>query len=78
MHRLRLVQNNEITQLYNNSAYLTFMQSMSCEMLVWMNHKLESRLMREIGTISNMQMIPLQCRKLGETKELLDEGERGE
>ena len=24
MHRLRLVQNNEITQLYNNSAYLTY------------------------------------------------------
>ena len=25
-------------------AYLTYMQSISCEMLDWMNHKLESRL----------------------------------
>ena len=26
------------------TAYLTYMQSTSCEMLGWMNHKLESRL----------------------------------
>ena len=26
-------------------AYLTYMQSTSCEMLGWMNHKLESRLL---------------------------------
>ena len=31
----------------------------SCEMLGWMNHKLESRLPGEIPTTSNMQMIPL-------------------
>ena len=28
--------------VYCHSAYLTFMQSTSCEMLGWMNHKLES------------------------------------
>ena len=28
-------------------------------MLVWMNHKLESRLPREISTTSHMEMIPL-------------------
>ena len=28
-------------------------------MLVWMNHKLESRLPREISTTSQMEMIPL-------------------
>ena len=28
-----------------NSAYLTYMPSTSCEMLGWMNHKLESRLL---------------------------------
>jgi len=28
-------------------AYLTFMQSTSCEMLGWMKHKLESRLLGE-------------------------------
>ena len=30
--------------LYCPHAYLTYMQSTSCEMLDWMNHKLESRL----------------------------------
>ena len=45
--------------LYCHSAYLTSMQSTSFEMLVWMNHKLESRLLGEISTTSDMQMIPL-------------------
>ena len=40
-------------------AYLTSMQSTSCEMLGWMNHKLESRLPGEILTTSYMHMIPL-------------------
>ena len=40
-------------------AYLTYMQSISCEMLGWMNHKLESRLPGEISTTSDMQMISL-------------------
>jgi len=31
---------------------------LSCEMLGWMKHKLESRLMGEISTTSHMQMIP--------------------
>ena len=35
------------------------MQSTSWEILGWMKHKLESRLPREISTISDMQMIPL-------------------
>ena len=41
------------------SAYLTSMQSISCEMPGWMNHKLESRLPGEISTTSDMEMIPL-------------------
>ena len=36
-----------------------YMQSISCEMLGWMNHKLESRLPGEISTTSDMQMISL-------------------
>ena len=40
-------------------AYLTSMQSTSCEILGWMNPKLESRLPGEISTTSDMQMIPL-------------------
>ena len=39
--------------------YLTYMQSASCEMPGWMNHKLESRLLGEISATSDMQMIPL-------------------
>ena len=33
-----------IKAIYCCPAYLTFMQSTSCEMLGWMKHKLESRL----------------------------------
>ena len=50
--------------VYCHSAYLTSMQSTSCEMQGWMNHKLESRLPGEISTISDMQMIPLQWQKV--------------
>ena len=39
-------------------TYLTYMQSTSCEMLGWMKHKLESRLMGEISITSDMQMTP--------------------
>ena len=45
--------------VYRHPAYLTFMQSTSCEMPGWMNHKLESRLPGEISTTSDMQMVPL-------------------
>ena len=40
-------------------AYLTYMQSTSCEILGWMKHKLESRLLGEISTTSDMQIISL-------------------
>ena len=45
--------------VYCHPVYLTYMQSTSCKMLGWMNHKLESRLPGEISTTSDMQMIPL-------------------
>ena len=45
-----------ITAVYCHSAYLTYMQSTSCEMLGWMKHKLESRLLEEISITSDMQM----------------------
>ena len=41
------------------TVYLTYIQSTSCEMPGWMNHKLESRFPGEISTTSDMQMIPL-------------------
>ena len=37
-------------------AYLTYMQSMSREIPVWMKHKLELRLQGEISITSDMQM----------------------
>ena len=32
-----------IKAVYCHRAYLTYMQNMSCEMLGWMKHKLESQ-----------------------------------
>ena len=38
--------------VYHHPAYLTYMQSTSCEIPGWMKHKLESRL---LGNISNLR-----------------------
>ena len=48
---------------YYHPAYLTYMQSTSCEMLGWMNHKLESRLLEESSVTSDTQMTPLLWQK---------------
>ena len=40
-------------------AYLTYMQSKSCEMPGWIKLKLESRLLGEISVTSDMQITPL-------------------
>ena len=48
-----------IKAVYCRLAYLTFMQSISCEILGWMRHKLESRLPGEISRTTDMQMIHL-------------------
>ena len=48
-----------VKAVYCHPAYLTSVQSTSCEMLGWMKHKLESRLQGEISTTSDMQMTPL-------------------
>ena len=45
-----------IKAVYCHPAYLTYMQSTSCELLGWINHKLESRLPGEISMTSDMQM----------------------
>ena len=42
--------------LYCNPAYLTYLQSKSCEMPGWMKLKLELRLLREISTTADMQI----------------------
>ena len=48
-----------VKAVYCHPAYLTYMQSTSCEILGWMNHKLESKLPGEISITSDMQMMPL-------------------
>ena len=54
------------------------MLSTSCEMPGWMKHKLESRLPGEISITSDMDMTHLSVGESKETKEPLDESERGE
>ena len=47
-----------VKAVYCHPAYLTSMQSTSCEMPGWMKHKLESRLLGEISITSDMLMTP--------------------
>ena len=43
-----------VKAVYCHPAYLTYIQSSSWEMLDWMKHKLESRLLGEISITSDM------------------------
>ena len=52
-----------VKAVYCRPAYLSYMQSTSCEMPVWMKHKLESKLLGEISITSDMQMTPPYGRK---------------
>ena len=45
-----------VKAVYCHPAYLTYMQSISCEMPGWMKHKLESRLPGEISITSDTQI----------------------
>ena len=67
-----------IKALYCHPAYLTYMQSTSCEMLGWMKNKLESSLPRKISPISDMWMTTIMAESKEELKSFLDESERGE
>ena len=49
-----------VKAVYCHPAYLTYMQSTSCEMTGWMKHKLKSRIQEEISISSDMHMtLPL-------------------
>ena len=67
-----------VKAVYCHPAYLTYMQSTSWEMLGWMRHKLESRLLGEMSITSDMKMNHPYRRKWRRAKEPLDESERGE
>ena len=47
-----------IKAVYCHPAYLTYIQSVSCEMPGWMKHRMESKLPGEISITSDIQMIP--------------------
>ena len=47
-----------VKAVHCHPAYLTYMQSTSCEISGWMKHKLELRLSGEISATSDMQMTP--------------------
>ena len=50
--------------VYCHPAYLTYMQSTSCEMPDWMKQKLGSRLPGEISITSDTQMTPSLWQKV--------------
>ena len=52
-----------IKAVYCHPAYLTYMQSTSCEMPGWMKYRLESRLQGEISITSDMQVTPPSWQK---------------
>ena len=64
-----------IKPVYCHPAYLTYMQSTSREMPGWMKLKLESRLLREVSTTSDISATLMAESERGKT-EPLDEGER--
>ena len=52
--------NDYVKAVYCHPAYLTYIQSTSCEMPGWMKHKLDSRWPGRISIISDTQMtLPL-------------------
>ena len=57
--------------IYCHPAYITYMQSTSCEMPGWMNHNLESRLPGEMSVTSDMQLTTLMAESKEELKSLL-------
>ena len=52
-----------VKAVYCNPAYLTSMQSTSCKMPGWMNHKLKSRLPGKTSITSDMQVTPPSWQK---------------
>ena len=57
-----------IKAVYCHPAYLTYMQTTSCEKPGWTKHKLESRLLQEISITSDMQVTPPLWQKVNKNK----------
>ena len=61
-----------VKAVYCHPAYLTYMQSTSCEMLGWMKHKLESRLLgRNINNLRYADDTTLMAESIEELRSLL-------
>ena len=60
-----------VKAVYCHTAYLTYMQSTSWEMLGWKKHKLESRFLGEISITSDKQMTPPLAESEEELKSFL-------
>ena len=66
-----------VKAVYCYPAYLTYVQSTSCEKPGWMKCRLESRMAGETLITSDTQMTPPSSQKV-KKKEHLDVSERGE
>jgi len=58
MDSFATLEKKYVKVVYCLAAYLTYIQSTSCEMPGWMKHNLELRLPGEISITSDMQMTP--------------------
>ena len=68
-----------IKAVYCHPAYLTYMQSTSCETLGWMKHKLEIKTVRRnINNLRYADDTTLMAGSNGGAEKPLDESERGE
>ena len=67
-----------IKAVYCHLAYLTYMQSTSCKMPGWINHRLESRLPINISNLRYADDTTLTAKSEEENKWSFDEGKRGE
>ena len=52
------LEEEHVKAVYCYPVYINYMQSTSCKMLGWMNHKLKSRLPGEMSITSDIQMTP--------------------
>jgi len=60
-----------VKAVYCHPAYLTYMQSTSCQMPGWMKHRLESRLLGEINNLRHADDTALMAESKEELKSLL-------
>ena len=71
LETMDLFQISKGVDIYCYPAYLTYTLSTLCEILDWLKHKVESRLLEEISITSDMQMTPPLMAEIVEQKSLL-------